>query len=119
MAAPPCVLVVDDEPSIRDAIQFILEEAGYTVITAANGHEALDRVIEQQPSLILLDLQMPLMTGQETLAMLRKMPRPIPVVFMTAGLRAQVEADHHGADGHLTKPFDMDELLTIVRRFCD
>ena len=118
MPPSPCVLVVDDDPGIRVTIQFMLEDAGYVVITATNGIEAVDRVIERAPSLVLLDLQMPLMTGQETLARLREMPYQIPVVFMTAGLRAQVEATAHGADGHLAKPFEFEELLHIVRRFC-
>lgn len=119
MPPRPCVLVVDDDPGIRDTIRFMLEDAGYDVLTATTGLEALDRVIERRPALILLDLQMPLMTGQETLARLRQMPYQIPVVFMTAGLRAQAEATRHGADGHLAKPFEFDELLHVVRRFCD
>lgn len=118
MPPSPCVLVVDDDPGVRDTIQFMLEDAGYAVVTATNGPDALARVIEREPSLVLLDLQMPLMTGQETLARLREMPLQIPVIFMTAGLRAQVEAAKHGADGHLAKPFEFEELLHIVRRFC-
>jgi two-component system chemotaxis response regulator CheY len=119
MSPSSCVLIVDDDAGIRDTIQFMLEDAGYTVVTATNGPEALERVLDSQPSLVLLDLQMPLMTGQETLARLRQMPYQIPVVFMTAGLRAQVEAARHGADGHLAKPFELEELLQLVRRFCD
>jgi CheY-like chemotaxis protein len=118
MPSSPCVLVVDDDPGIRDTIQFMLEDAGYAVITATNGPDALARVLEREPSLVLLDLQMPLMTGQETLARLREMPFQIPVIFMTAGLRAKAEATKHGADGHLSKPFEFEELLHIVRRFC-
>ena len=114
----PCVLVVDDDPGIRVTIQFMLEDAGYAVITANNGLEALERILEREPSLVLLDLQMPLMTGQETLVRLRQMPCQTPVVFMTAGLRAQIEAAAYGADGHLAKPFEFEELLHVVRRFC-
>jgi CheY-like chemotaxis protein len=118
MPPSPCVLVVDDDPGIRVTIQFMLEDSGYAVITATNGLEALNRILEREPSLVLLDLQMPLMTGQEPLARHREMPCQIPVVFMTAGLRAQVEATAHGADGHLAKPFEFEELLRVVRRFC-
>jgi CheY-like chemotaxis protein len=118
MPSSPCVLVVDDDPGIRDTIQFMLEDAGYVVVTAPNGPEALARVLERKPALVLLDLQMPLMTGQETLNRLREMPDQIPVVFMTAGLRAHLEAIEHGADGHLAKPFEFEELLHVVRRFC-
>ncbi|MGE0543684.1 MAG: response regulator transcription factor [Dehalococcoidia bacterium] len=118
MSSSLCVLVVDDDPGIRDTIQFMLEDAGYAVVTATSGPEALTRVLERAPALVLLDLQMPLMSGQETLARLRDMPLQIPVIFMTAGLRAQIEAAAHGADGHLAKPFEFEELLHLVRRFC-
>ena len=117
-ADPPCVLVVDDDPHIRGFLETLLASEGYSAQTARNGIEALDRVRAQRPALILLDLQMPLMTGQELLAQLRSMDGHVPVVFMSAGLRAQTEAERHRAEGHLAKPFEVDELLALVRRFC-
>jgi len=111
------VLVVDDDMDIRQTIADILESEGYSVATAADGKAALARITERPPALILLDLQMPVMTGWELLGHRRTHSIPIPVVFMTAGFRAQTEADRHRAEGHLGKPFEMDELLNLVARF--
>jgi CheY-like chemotaxis protein len=113
----PHVLVVDDDTDIRRTIADILESEGYSVALAANGRDALDRIEEHEPALILLDLQMPVMTGWEVLSHLRAHSIRIPVVFMTAGFRAQTEAERHQAEGHLRKPFEMDELLDLVARF--
>ena len=118
MADRPCVLVVEDNDDLREALGIILEDAGHTVVTAANGQAALGLATAQAPGVVLLDLQMPVMSGQEALAALRQLPQHIPVVFMTAGLRARQEAVRHGADAHLEKPFDIDALLTLVARFC-
>lgn len=116
-AAVAHVLVVDDDPGIRGTIRAILDEEGYTVATASNGCEALVRIAEQRPALVLLDLQMPVMNGWEVLTRVRESGLNIPVVFMTAGLRAHAEAARHHADGALPKPFDLDELLQLVERF--
>jgi two-component system, chemotaxis family, chemotaxis protein CheY len=112
----PHVLVVDDDDGIRGTIAEILESEGYDVATAVNGLAALARIAERAPSLILLDLQMPGMSGWEVLGRLREQGTRIPVVFMTAGYRAQAEAARHNAEGHLGKPFEMDDLLAVVAR---
>ena len=117
-ADPPCVLVVDDDPGIRTILQAVLEDAGYTVETASDGVEALERIAARRPALVLLDLQLPLLTGQEVLAELRRLAVPVPVVFLSAGMRAEHEATRHGADAALAKPFDLDALLAVVERFC-
>ena len=119
MAQPqtPHVLVVDDDIDIRQTIAEILQSEGYSVATAGNGEAALTRIAERMPALILLDLQMPVMSGWEVLSHLRERSIPIPVVFMTAGYRAQTEAERHRAEGHLGKPFEMDDLLGLVARF--
>jgi CheY-like chemotaxis protein len=65
----------------------------------------------------LLDLQMPVMTGWDVLSELRQAGTRIPVVFMSAGYRVRAEAERHGADGHLAKPFDLVSLLDTVQRF--
>ena len=114
----PCVLVVDDDPGIRATLRAILESEGYAVDTAADGVEALERLATRRPHLIVADLQMPRMTGQELLGRLRRLPGHIPVVVMTAGLRAELEAERHGADGFLAKPFELDDLLGLVARPC-
>ena len=111
------VLVVDDDDAIREFLALALADAGYAVATAADGAEAVAKAADAAPAMVLLDLQMPVMTGQEALAALRRLPARIPVVFMTAGLRSQAEAERHGADGYLVKPFDLDQLLDLVARF--
>lgn len=110
------VLVVDDDPGIREVITQALEGDGYSVATAGNGREALDRVAESRPLLVLLDLQMPIMTGWEVLSALRESKTDVPVVFMTAGYRAQAEAEKYHADGFMAKPFDLDVLFDVVER---
>ena len=111
------ILVVDDDAAIRQTICDILESEGYSVAVAGDGRDALARIAEQQPSLVLLDLQMPVMTGWDVLTQLRQQGANVPVVFMTAGYRAKTEAERHNAEGHLGKPFEMDDLLRLVARF--
>ena len=111
------VLVVDDDLAIRQAITMLLQSEDYAVATAADGLEALDRIAEQRPAVVLLDLQMPVLTGWEVLHHLQAQESDIPVVVMTAGLRAQVEAQAHKAAGFLAKPFEIDDVLAVVQRF--
>src|SRR4030042_1482752 len=80
------VLVAEDEPDIRGLIVFSLEFAGYKVVQAANGEEAIDLAEQEQPDLIMLDVRMPKLTGYEACARLkaRETTRNIPVVFLSA-----------------------------------
>jgi CheY-like chemotaxis protein len=110
------ILVVDDDAAIREMIKLVLESEDFSVATAANGREALDQIAANRPLLVLLDLQMPVMTGWETLAHLRAANTEVPVVFMTAGYRAKAEAERFGADGYVGKPFELDTLLGVVER---
>lgn len=111
------VLVVDDDPGIRQVIESILADEGYEVATATNGREALDQIATQPPAVVLLDLNMPVMSGWELTAQVQERGLDVPLVFMTAGARAQAEAERHHAAGYLPKPFDMDHLLRTVARF--
>src|SRR3712207_5279569 len=111
------ILVVDDDPDIRALLTELLEGEGFHVTTAANGREALDRIGEHRPRLALLDLQMPVMNGWELLAHLRQARAAVPVIFMSAGARVRAEAERHGADGYLAKPFDLEEVLTLAARY--
>ena len=111
------VLVVDDELSIREVVQAALEDEDFAVTTAANGREALERIGESRPDVILLDLNMPVMDGWAFYARVRDEGLGIPVVFMTAGHRACEEAARCGAQGCLPKPFGMEELFQTVARF--
>lgn len=115
----PCVLIVEDDADLRDALAAIIEGAGYAVLTAADGRDALALAAEHPPALVLLDLVMPVMGGQEALAALRQLPEDIPVIFMSAGRRARDAAPQHDVAGYLAKPFDVDELLRLLARFCE
>ena len=114
---PGLILVVDDDPDIRTLVHMVLEEEGYDVMAAGNGREALTRVQQQEPALILLDLNMPIMSGWELHDELRSRQIGVPVVYMTAAQRARAEAESHGAQGFLAKPFGLNELLETVGRF--
>ena len=111
------VLVVDDDPEIQAAIQMTLELEGYNVATAGDGRQALDRIAERLPDIVLLDLAMPVMTGWELHQHLRERGLDIPLVYMTAALCAPIEARTHHAAGYLAKPFAMDHLLEFVERY--
>ena len=114
------ILAVDDERHIVRLIQVNLERAGYRVITAYNGREALKKVDEERPDLIVLDVMMPYMNGLETLKQLRANPktRALPVIMLTAKAQDQdvLQGYSDDADIHLTKPFNPVELLTFVNR---
>ncbi len=110
------VLVVDDEPRIIDFIRMNLEFEGFRVVDAPNGHEALQRLKEDLPDLILLDVMMPKIDGFETLKHIREVSN-VPVIMLTV---RQEEGDRIrgldlGADDYITKPFSPRELLSRIK----
>lgn len=111
----PLVLVVDDDLDILEAICDILEVERYRVARARNGAEALQRVEEERPSVILLDLMMPVMDGVTFAHALHQRPavRDIPILVISADGNPQ-RAATIGARGYLAKPFDIDALLGHV-----
>ena len=110
------ILVVDDDPGIRDVVTMVLRDEGFPVATATNGRQALASITAARPELVLLDLNMPVMTGWEVLSQLQAALAGIPVVVMTAAQGGQAEAQRCHADGYLGKPFDLEDLLTVVER---
>ena len=110
------VLVVDDDPSIRDVVGDFLELLGWSVQTAANGKEALDQVSAGGLDLVLLDYMMPVMNGKIFGLEVRKEPRHarLPIVLMSAAPEADEVCEAIGARACLRKPFDIDELAEIV-----
>ena len=114
------ILTCDDEKHIVRLIQVNLERQGYEVITAFNGLECLEKVKEDRPDLIVLDVMMPEMTGFEVLEKLKKDPETenIPVIMLTA--RAQdsdvLRGWQSGVECYLTKPFNPMELIAFVKR---
>lgn len=117
------ILAVDDEKHIVRLVEVNLARAGYEVVTANDGKEALEKVHSENPDLVVLDVMMPYMDGFEVLQNLRRNPatRDIPVIMLTA--KAQ-DADvfkgwQSGVDCYLTKPFNPMELLSFVKRIFD
>ncbi|HTX58139.1 MAG TPA: response regulator [Verrucomicrobiae bacterium] len=115
------VLVVDDDRNLRKIISTNLELAGYTVETAADGKEALEKVEIEIPDLVLLDLMMPFMDGYEVARRVRSHPNPsianVPIIILTAKGETEdkLRGFEAGADDYITKPFGPRELLARVR----
>ena len=109
------VLVVDDDPDNLDALSEILEVEGYQVDRARNGREALQRLEQFLPDLVLLDLMMPVMDGWEFARSLGPDARP-PIIVLSADRNVSAKAREIGALGWLAKPFELSELLAAVRR---
>lgn len=112
------ILVVEDDPAIRESVSECLEDEGYSVVRAANGLEAL-RLLQagSRPELILLDLHMPVMDGEELVAALRadETLGQIPVVLMT-GSAPRAGTPVPVADVYLEKPFEIATLLAAIER---
>ena len=111
------VLVVDDDPSILDTVTSILSSEGYHVMAASGGQQALGLVTSWHPTLVLLDMRMPIMDGWAVARAMREAGSRVPIVVMTAAESAKKWADEIGAAGHLAKPFLLDELIDCVERF--
>lgn len=112
------ILIVDDEPNIVTAIEFLMQQCGFVTEKAHNGQEAIEKLRRFQPDLILLDVMMPLMDGLEVAHEIRKQPelQEARIVFLTAKSadRDRLQAYGAGADAYLTKPFDNQELVDRV-----
>jgi diguanylate cyclase (GGDEF)-like protein len=112
------VLVADDDAATRALIDMALQEAGYDCVLAADGKAALEQTRATRPDLVVLDVAMPLLSGDEVQRELRRDPRTryIPVVFVTAKrTSAEVAARlRNGADDYVAKPFDVDELVARI-----
>ena len=114
---PKTILTVDDSPSIRQMVRFTLSDAGYAVIEAGNGQEALDQ-LDKPVSLILTDLNMPVMDGIELTRRVRELSghRFTPVVLLTTESQDEKKQQGKaaGATGWIVKPFKAEQLLAVV-----
>jgi two-component system KDP operon response regulator KdpE len=110
------LLLVDDEPQIRRVLQTTLCEAGYVVILAKNGQEGIDTVVREHPDLVLLDINLPDMSGFDACKMIRvSFAGPILMVTIRNSVQDKIDALDAGADDYIVKPFAMGELLARVR----
>ena len=110
------ILIVDDEPNLRHAVKLYLDEEGYTTFTATDGLDALEKVRDRLPDLVVLDVMMPQMDGFETLKRLRQFSN-VPVIMLTIkGEEAdKVRGLRLGADDYMPKPFSQRELLARIQ----
>lgn len=118
-AIPRPILVVDDDVHVRALIAVALGDAGYAVVTAQDGAEALQRVAQHAPQLIVLDVNLPRMDAKSFLGLYRLCAGPqVPVVLCTAAGRERDVADL-GGDAFVGKPFDLDDLVATVTRLLE
>lgn len=111
------ILIVDDEKGLVDGLRFNLEHEGYGVEVAYDGNEAIFKVVESNPTLVLLDVMMPGMSGLEVLERLRERGDRTPIILLTAKSQPEdkVRGLELGADDYVTKPFGLPELLARIR----
>ena len=115
---PKKILIVDDEPSVVVALQFLMQQQGYDVIVAESGEEALDHIYKYKPDLVILDIMLPGIDGYEVCEIVRLNPdyRKVKILFLTAR-RDEVEIAKGlalGADAYITKPFSNDKLVATI-----
>ena len=111
------ILVVDDDPDLREFLRLVLTSMGFEVTGAANGQEALDVMEGHDPDLILLDMKMPVMNGWEFCRALEGRESRPPIIVLTAAPDPACRAAEVHAEGCLGKPFEYADLEAIVRRF--
>lgn len=112
------ILVVDDKEMLRDSVATTLQRAGFSVLSAANGTEALGIIAQRRPDAVVSDLKMPGLTGLELIEQARNIDEDLPIVLMTAfgTIQTAVEAMKLGAFDYVTKPFEGDELIIALKR---
>jgi CheY-like chemotaxis protein len=110
------ILVIDDDLTIQQTVAELLDFEGYAVVTASNGAEGLAMLERGRPSLVLLDLRMPVLDGWAFARAARERGFLLRIVVMTAAHDARRWADEVGARAHVAKPFEADDLLRIVRQ---
>jgi CheY-like chemotaxis protein len=117
ISRPRPVLIVDDDTETLAVERQLLSENGFRVVEAHDGVEALRVVQEDPPAVVVLDVQMPGMDGPSFARELRMALRRVPLVILTGVADPRHEADRCNAEAYLSKPFDADELVSVVRRF--
>ena len=115
---PREILIVDDEPGVVVAIQFLMEQQGHNVLVAERGEDALDLIYKYKPDLVLLDIMLPGISGWEVCEIIRLNPdyRSVKIAFLTArGDEAEIARGLAlGADAYITKPFANEQLIAKI-----
>ncbi|MBI4734219.1 MAG: response regulator transcription factor [Rubrobacteridae bacterium] len=111
------ILVIEDDPLIRETLEYSLKGAGFDVSTAENGIDGLVKIKEIKPDIILLDLLMPEIDGFEVSKRVREFDESIPIIMITAleDQRSKLKGFSAGADDYITKPFSVEELVARIR----
>ncbi|MDN5937905.1 MAG: response regulator [Salinisphaera sp.] len=117
-ASAATILVIDDSQTVRRSAETLLAEGGYTVLTAVDGFDALAKVVDHHPRLVLVDAMMPRLDGFQTCTLIRNNPvyDDVALVMLTSkdGLFDRARAQVAGADRYLVKPFTREALLDVV-----
>lgn len=110
------MLVVDDEPNIRDLLSASLRFQGHQVLTAANGNEAINKIVDNQPDVVLLDVMLPDISGFGVTKKIRSLGIEVPILFLTArdDTEDKVTGLTVGGDDYVTKPFSLDEIIARI-----
>ncbi len=111
------ILVIEDDPLIRETVDYSLRGAGFTVETAEDGIQGIAKMTESTPDLILLDLLLPGMDGFEVCRKIRELDKNLPIIMITAleDQRSKLKGFGVGADDYITKPFSIEELVARIR----
>src|SRR5512136_2468802 len=112
------ILVIDDEPILRDSLEVALKTSGYDVLTARTGEEGLERFQKENPDLVLLDHWLPGINGDEVLRRIKEENPEVPVIIMTAqgSIELAVQSMKMGALDFLVKPFELEQVESLVER---
>jgi chemosensory pili system protein ChpA (sensor histidine kinase/response regulator) len=120
-AGPPLVLVVDDSITVRRVTQRLLQREGYRVTLAADGLQALEKLAQERPAVVLSDIEMPRMDGFDLVRNIRADERlaSLPVIMITSRIapKHREHARELGVDHYLGKPYPEDELLALIQRY--
>lgn len=117
------ILIVDDEQDIVETLKFVLETNGYNILTAYDGEDGLNKAKELNPDLILLDVMMPKINGYKISRLLKydNKYKNIPIIMLTARSQEQDKliGKETGVNEYIAKPFEIDEILTLVKKYLD
>lgn len=115
LQSPNDILVVEDDPALRETICWALEDEGLSPRAVSNGQEALDAALERRPALVILDWNLPVLSSETVADGLRDAyGEMVPILLVTADGRAAWKAERLGARAYLHKPFDLDDFIEAV-----